>query len=207
MHSLIVGFGLGFFVALQLGPMSLFLIRSTLRGGWAGGLAIGAGIALVDALYAACGAAGAAPLLAIDAVHVTLGLIGAAVLVALGARTLYSAFRVRHGGEVRAEVATPRRAFATSLAGTASNPATIASWAAIFAAANAAGAAGSPGGAVLLVGGVGLGSLTWVVALAPGTAVARRAAGERAMRVVDAIAGVGLIGFGGALAHGALRGE
>ena len=148
MHSLIVGFGLGFFVALQLGPMSLFLIRSTLRGGWRVGLAIGAGIALVDALYAACGAAGAAPLLSIDAVHVTLGLVGAAVLVALGARTLYSASRVRHGGEVRAEVATPRRAFVTSLAGTASNPATIASWAAIFAAASAAGAADSAPGAV-----------------------------------------------------------
>src|SRR5256885_1043570 len=83
--------------------MSLFLIRSTLRGGWAVGLAIGAGIALVDALYAACGAAGAAPLLAIDAVHATLGLIGAAVLVALGARTLYGAFRVRHRGAGRYE--------------------------------------------------------------------------------------------------------
>ena len=33
--------------------MSLFLIRSTLRGGWKVGLAIGAGIAVVDAVYAA----------------------------------------------------------------------------------------------------------------------------------------------------------
>jgi len=207
MHSAVVGFGLGFVVALQLGPMSLFLIRSTLRGGWAVGLAIGAGIALVDALYAACGAAGAAPLLAIDAIHAALGLIGAAVLVVLGARTLYGALRVRHGGEVRAEVATPRRAFATSLAGTASNPATIASWAAIFAAASAAGAAGSPAGALLLVCGVGAGSLTWVVTLASGTAAARRAVGERAGRAADALAGLGLIAFGGALAHGALRSE
>ncbi len=53
MHSLVVGFGLGFLVALQLGPMSLFLIRSTLRRGWAVGLAIGAGIAVIDGLYAA----------------------------------------------------------------------------------------------------------------------------------------------------------
>jgi len=203
-HSLIVGFGLGFFVALQLGPMSLFLIRSTLRGGWRVGLAIGAGIAIVDALYAASGAAGAAAVLSIDVVHMALGLVGAGVLVVLGARTLYSAFRVRHGGEVRAEVATPRRAFATSLAGTASNPATIASWAAIFAAASAAGTADSAGGAALLVAGVGLGSLAWVVALASGVAVARRAAGERALRAADAVAGLGLLGFGGALAYGAV---
>jgi threonine/homoserine/homoserine lactone efflux protein len=48
MHSALAGFGLGFFVALQLGPMSLFLIRSTLRGGWTVGLAIGAGIAMYE---------------------------------------------------------------------------------------------------------------------------------------------------------------
>jgi putative LysE/RhtB family amino acid efflux pump len=205
MHALGVGFGLGFFVALQLGPMSLLLIRSTLRAGWAVGLAIGAGIALVDALYAAAGAAGAAPLLAFEPVRVVLGLAGAAVLLVIGARTLWSAFRVRHGGEVEAEVATPRRAFATALAGTASNPLTIASWAAIFAAASAAGAADTAAGAVLLVAGVGLGSLTWVVLLASGTAVARRAVGPRAMRIADAVAGLGLIGFGGALALSATR--
>ena len=200
MHAFAVGFGLGFFVALQLGPMSLFLMRTTLRAGWLAGLAIGAGIAVVDALYAACGAAGAAPFLAFEPVRVAFGLVGAAVLIGLGTRTLYSAFRVRLGGELDAEVATPRRAFLTSLAGTASNPLTIASWAAIFAAATSAGAAHTAGGAVLLVAGVGLGSLAWVSALATGTAVARRAIGRRAVRVADAIAGLGLIGFGTALA-------
>ena len=103
------------------------------------------------------------------------------------------------------EVATPRQAFLTSLAGTASNPATIASWAAIFAAASVAGAAGSSGAAVLMVAGVGAGSLAWTTLLASGTAVARRAAGERALRLADAVAGLGLIGFGGALAYGALN--
>ncbi len=205
MDSLVVGFGLGFFVALQLGPMSLLLIRSTLRAGWAVGLAIGAGIALIDALYAAAGAAGAAPLLAFEPVRTGLGLLGAVVLVVLGARTLWSAFRVRHGGEADAEVATPRRAFLTALAGTASNPSTIASWAAIFAAASVAGAAGSSGGAVLLVAGVGIGSLTWVTLLASGTAIARRAAGDRAIRIADAVAGIGLVGFGGVLAVGATQ--
>ncbi len=205
MHSLLVGVGLGFFVALQLGPMSLFLIRTTLRAGWPAGLAVGGGIALVDALYAAAGAAGAAPLLTIDPVRMILGLLGATVLVGLGIRTLYSAFRVRHGGEIDAEVATPRRAFATSMAGTASNPLTIASWAAIFAAASAAGAASSAAGAVLLVLGVGLGSLAWGASLATGTALAHRRLGDGAVRVADVVAGLGLVGFGGALAYTTLR--
>ena len=207
MQALVVGFGLGFLVALQLGPMSLFLIRSTLRRGLAVGLAIGAGIAIVDALYAAAGAAGAASLLTIGPLRLILGLVGAAVLIVLGIRTLYSAFRVRQGLEVPSEVADPRRAFLTSLAATASNPTTIASWAAIFAAASVAGATDSSGGAVALVAGVALGSLAWVTVLATVVAVARRAAGERAMRVADVIAGAGLIGFGCALAYGSVRAE
>jgi len=206
-HALLVGFGLGFLIALQLGPMSLFLIRSTLRRGWAVGLAVGAGIAVVDALYAAAGAADAAPLLAIGPLRLILGLAGAAVLVVIGLRTLYGALRVRHRLEVPADVAGPGRAFLTALAGTASNPSTIASWAAIFAAASVAGAAGSPGGPALLVAGVGLGSLAWVTVLATLVAVVRRAAGERAIRTADAIAGAGLLGFGGALAYGSVRGD
>ncbi len=203
MHSALVGFGLGFFVALQIGPMSLFLVRSTLRGGWAVGLAIGAGIAAVDGAYAAIGAAGATPLLNIEPVRVALGLTGAGVLVLLGARALSAAFRVRLGGETGAEVATRGRAFRTALAGTASNPATVASWAAIFAAASAAGAARSTDGAVLLVTGVGVGSLVWVSALATGAALARRAIGDRAARLADLLAGLAMLGFGGGLAYAA----
>jgi putative LysE/RhtB family amino acid efflux pump len=203
-HAVLVGFGLGFLVAVQLGPMSLFLIRSTLRRGWAVGLAIGAGIAVIDGLYASLGAAGAVPLLTIGPLRVVLGLVGAAVLCALGVRTLWSAFRVRSGGELDVEVAGPRRAFLTSLAGTASNPATIASWAAIFAAASA-DTCRSAGAAALLVGGVALGSATWVTALASAIAVVRRMVGPRSIRIADTVAGLGLLGSGGALAYGALH--
>lgn len=139
MHAALIGFGLGFFVALQLGPMSLFLIRSTLRSGWKVGLGIGAGIACIDGLYAAAGAGGATPLLSIQPVRLALGLIGAAVLIFLGARTLYSAVRVRVGSETPFETSTARRAFLTALGGTASNPTTIVSWGAIFGAASTAG--------------------------------------------------------------------
>ena len=199
MSVLLVGFGLGFFVAAQLGPLSLFAIRSTLRSGASIGLAIGAGVAVIDTLYAAAGAAGAAGLLEIEPLRVAFGLIGAAVLVLLGVRTLVSAFRVRLGGEVDEEVATPGRAFATALGATASNPLTIASWAAIFTAAGAAGAAEGAGVAVLLAG-VGLGSMTWMAILATGVSVARRWVGDRTLRAVDGLAGLGLLGFGGLLA-------
>jgi putative LysE/RhtB family amino acid efflux pump len=201
MGTIAVGFAMGFLVAAQLGPMSLLLIRSTLRGSLAIGLAVGAGIAVVDTLYAAAGAAGAAPVLTIASARTALGAAGALVLVVLGARTLWSALRVRMGAEADEEVASPRRAFLTALAATASNPLTIASWAAVFTAASVAGA----GSAGLLVAGVGLGSLTSVSALAAAVAVARRAIGPRLTRGIEAVAGAGLVAFGGVLAARTLR--
>jgi putative LysE/RhtB family amino acid efflux pump len=195
--SVAIGLGLGFFVALQVGPMSLFLVRSTLRSGLRVGLAIAVGIATVDALYACLGAAGAAPLLAIGPVRVALGLVGAAVLASLGLRTLLAAWHVRAGLEAPADVATPRRALVTALGATASNPSTIVSWAAIFAAASSATSA-EP---VLLVAGVAVGSLAWVTTLALLVSAASRAVGPTAIRVADGLAGVGLVAFGGALAH------
>jgi putative LysE/RhtB family amino acid efflux pump len=203
MTSLVIGFGLGFLVAAQLGPISLLAIRSTLRSGVAIGLAIAVGVAIVDTLYAAAGAAGAAGLLAIEPLRLAFGVIGAAVLAVLGAKTLWSAFRVRHGGESPEELATPRAAFVTSLAATASNPLTIASWAAVFAAASTAGAAAA--GTTLLLAGVGLGSLTCMSLLAGGVSIARRWVGPRMLRAVDGIAGAGILGFGGLLAFRTLR--
>jgi putative LysE/RhtB family amino acid efflux pump len=198
-HAFWVGFGLGFVVALQLGPVSLYQIRTTLRNGLAVGLAFAAGIALVDLAYAALGAAGVAPLLTIGPLETILGLLGAAVLVFLGVRTLRSAFRVRLGAVARAM--TPARGFGVALSMTAANPLTIASWAAIFSAATAAGAASSLSDAVLLVVGVGLGSATWDVTLATATALVGRYVGERFLRVVDLVAGSALLVFGGVLAY------
>src|SRR5207245_9752498 len=102
--------GLGFVAAAEVGPGSLLCMRSVLRGRFAVGVAIGAGAAVIDALYAGLGAAGASALLQIDAVRLALGIVGACLLAAIGVRTLHSAFRVRLGGEADEEVASPRRA-------------------------------------------------------------------------------------------------
>ncbi|MDP9436702.1 MAG: LysE family transporter, partial [Actinomycetota bacterium] len=59
---------------------------AALRHGLATGLAVGAGIALVDALYTGAGAAGAAQLVQAEPVRRALGVLGAGVLVALGVR-------------------------------------------------------------------------------------------------------------------------
>lgn len=186
--------------------MTLFLVRSGLRGGWRAGFAVAGGIAVVDGLYAAAGAAGVTPLLSVGFLRTALGLLGAAVLLVLGVKTLRDSFRIRVGAEVEADVATPRRTFLSALGGTASNPLTIASWAAIFAAANASGAvARTTVSEVVLVLGVTLGSLSWGALLAGTVALARRRVGTRALAMAERLAGIGLLGFGGALGYATLH--
>ena len=193
MGSVLAGFGFGFLVAAQVGPIWLLCARSVLRGRLGIGIGIGAGAALVDLLYAAIGEAGAAQALRIAALRESLGLLGAAFLVYLGVRSIHSAFRVRAGMETVQEVATPRSAFLTALGATASNPMTIASWGAIFAAAGTAHVAASP---VLLVLGVGIGSFVWFLVLSVLMSLLRRHVPEQGLRLADILSGLGLIGFG-----------
>jgi putative LysE/RhtB family amino acid efflux pump len=203
--ALWTGLALGFLVAAQVGPIWLLCARSVLRGRLVTGLAVGAGAALVDLAYACLGVAGAAQLLRLVALRVVLGLVGAAVLLALGARTLWSAFRVRVGGETQAELSSPLRALRISLAATASNPLTIASWGAVFAAASAASVATGAGTTSAMLAGIGVGSFAWFTVLSLGMAALRRRMGDRGLRVADAFAGLGLLGFGGLLGWRAAR--
>ncbi len=199
------GFGLGMLVAAQVGPVWLLCARSTLRWGPSVGMAIGAGAALVDLGYAALGILGVSRLLLVPWLQVGLGLAGAGVLLWMGGRTLWAAVRARAGAEADDEVASPRRALGTALAATASNPLTIASWASIFAATSMGARALTPEAAGLLLAGVGLGSLAWFTVLSLVVGGFRRRVGPRAVRTADALAGCGLLGFGGVLGWRALH--
>jgi threonine/homoserine/homoserine lactone efflux protein len=198
--ALVVGLGLGAFVAAQVGPVSLLCARTSMRHGFVAGASVGAGAALVDLLYACLGVAGVAALLQVTALRVGLGLVGAGVLVFLGVRTFRSAFRVRLGAETDDEVVAPWSAFRTAVAATASNPLTIASWAAIFSAATVASVVVDVASTVELVVGVGIGSLAWFTVLAAAFTFAGRRVGTRGLAVIDVVAGLGLIAFGGVLA-------
>lgn len=193
------GLGLGLFVAAQVGPIWLLCARSSLRHGASSGLAIGAGAAVVDLLYASLGVLGAAQLLHVTAARLALGISGAGFLCWLGLRTLLHAVRVRHGAEADDEVVAPGAAFRTSLAATASNPLTIASWAAIFSAASVAHISNRGSSAAVLLAGIGVGSFTWFAVLATVTGALGRRLSDRALRIADGLSGAGLVGFGGLL--------
>ena len=199
------GFGLGFLVAAQVGPIWLLCVRSVLRGRLLTGLAIGAGAAAIDLTYAALGVAGVTQLLRITQVRLALGLAGAAVLLAIGARTLWEAFRIRSGLETSEETISAGRAFRVALIATASNPLTIVSWAAVFAAASTARIAHTTPTAVALLAAVGCGSFAWFAALSGTVAIVRRRVGQRGLLIADALSGLGIMGFGGLLGWRAIR--
>lgn len=73
-------------------------------------------------------------------------------------------------------------------------------WAAVLATADVGVGVSSSSAAVLMVGGVAIGSLTWGSLLASGVTAAGHALGSRAIRLADAIAGLGVLAFGGLLA-------
>jgi threonine/homoserine/homoserine lactone efflux protein len=210
MHAPIVtafttGFGLGFLVAAQVGPISLLCVRSVLRRKMLTGLSIGAGAAIIDVGYAALGVAGATQLLRIPQVRLALGLAGTVVLLVIGARTLWSAFRIRSGLEAVEETISPARALRTAIIATASNPLTIVWWAGVFAATSTASVVHTTPAAVTLLAGIGCGSFAWFAILSGAVAVARRRVGQRGIRAVDAASGLGIMGFGGVLGWRAIH--
>jgi putative LysE/RhtB family amino acid efflux pump len=201
------GYGLGLFLAAQVGPVTLLIIRSVLRGGraLAVGLAMAAAVAGIDLLYAAVGLAGVGSLLNAASMRLWLGLASAAILIAIGTRTFWIGWRARFGLESTHDVVSPRQAFLTAIAATALNPLTIALWTVSFPAAAPAEATSSTAAAATLLLGVGLGTLTWYGGFSTAIALVRRRVGPRLLRVVDMISGVALVGFGSLLGYRAVH--
>lgn len=187
------GLAIGVAVAAPVGPIGLLCINRTLTAGFAAGLATGLGAATADAAYGAVAAFGLAALGgAVSAAGDGLRLAGGLFLLYLGVR----AFR-------KAPPAPAAQAGATGLVGgyltsvvlTLVNPATILSFAAIFAGLGLAGTGGFANAAAL-VAGVFLGSAAWWLFLSAAGTIARRRLPPGALRWINRLSGVIFAGFG-----------
>ena len=203
MTLVLTGFALELLLAAQVGPVTLLIVRSVLRGGraLAVGLAMAGAVAAVDVLYATLGLAGVGRLLEGGALRLVLGAVSGAILVSIGVRTLWVGIRARSGLEIGMDVLEPRRAFLTAVAATALNPLTIALWTVSFPAAAPAAARGSAAGAAALIAGVALGTSGWYCGFSTAVTLVRRRLGERLLRAVDVLSGLGLAGFGTVVAY------
>jgi threonine/homoserine/homoserine lactone efflux protein len=205
----VTGYGLGLLLAAQVGPVTLLIVRSVVRGGraLAVGLAMATAVVVIDLGYAVVGLAGVGSVLSGGSLRLWFGLVSAAVLVGIGMRTLWIGWRARMGLELADDVVIPSRAFLTAVAATALNPLTIALWTVSFPAAAPDEAARSAAAAGALLVGVGLGTLTWYAGFATAVALSRERVGDRLLRLVDLAVGSGLVVFGGLFGYRALHSE
>jgi threonine/homoserine/homoserine lactone efflux protein len=195
------GFVLGFAVAAPVGPIGVLVIRRTLAVGPRTGFISGLGAATADAAYssvAALGLTGATRSLVAHADIVRLG--GGLFLCWFGVRTLFA----RPADPDGAGGATPRlwAAYGSTLLLTITNPMTILSFAAAFAGLGLANGMTGPAAGLSLVAAVFLGSMLWWALLSGGVGVLRGTLGAAALRVVNWVAGLLLVGFGVAAVAG-----
>ncbi|RIA00681.1 LysE family translocator [Cereibacter sphaeroides] len=162
---------MGLAIAAPLGPIGALCIQRTLAHGFRAGMAGGLGTALADACYAAAAAAGFAAFAAVlDRIQLPLGIGGGLFLIWLGLKGLTTE------QPSAAAAAAPRGLWSTLAATfllTLANPATILSFAAIFAGLGLAREADLTSG-VTVVAGVFAGSMLWWILLAGGVALAQR---------------------------------
>jgi len=187
------GLVIGFSIAAPVGPIGVLCIRRSLRDGMAAGFAAGLGAATADAAYGAVAGFGVTAVSGFLIGHrFWIGLIGGAFLCTLGARAFLSkpasdAAPGRAGG-----LAT---AYTSTLLLTLANPATILSFAVIFAAFGLGATIDYPAAASLVLG-VFAGSALWWLILSGGTSLVRSRLSPAWMLAVNRVSGAVLIAFG-----------
>ena len=222
---LLKGLAIGFAIAAPVGPIGVLCIRRTFAEGRVAGLAAGLGAATADAFYGAVAGFG---LTAVSSFLLgyqdALRLVGGMFLCALGLKTFLSrpgAAGARMRGKGLAQ------AYATTVALTLTNPATILSFTAVFAGAGLGQQGAGTADALAIVTGVFAGSAAWwlllssfvdrwrqrrpeFAALAPnavgGAVVTGVTLGEasKTLTRINQVSGVLLFGFGLAALAGLL---
>jgi threonine/homoserine/homoserine lactone efflux protein len=191
---LVKGLIIGFSIAAPVGPIGMLCIRRTLGDGRVAGLLSGLGAATADAIYGCIAGFGVVFVSTILLTQqVWLRLVGGVFLCYLGARTFLAS------PEERISATNP-----LGLAGiylstfflTLTNPMTIISFAAIFAALGVGNTSGSYISAVTLVVGVFVGSALWWLILSSIVSLFRSKLKPGWLKWVNRLSGLVILGFG-----------
>lgn len=188
------GLSIGFLIAAPVGPIGVLCIRRTLTMGRTVGFLSGLGAATADAMYGSIAGFGLTFMsgLLIDQ-SVWLRWLGGGFLCYLGLKTFLSQV-----SEESAEVAAYGlwSAYISTLFLTLTNPATILTFAAIFANPWLVIATDNYFAAAILVLGVFTGSALWWLLLSGGISLFRARFNLSGLRWLNRISGVVLLAFG-----------
>jgi threonine/homoserine/homoserine lactone efflux protein len=156
LEAFVIGILAGYAIAIPVGPIAVLILRTGMREGLRAAMAAGAGAATADLVYASVAMlAGPALVALITPVLLPARLLAAAMLLVLALRQLRS---VDFGAQTR-EPAPAGRTYATVLALTLLNPATVIYFATL--AVGLPNIASDLAARALFVVGTALASLSW----------------------------------------------
>jgi threonine/homoserine/homoserine lactone efflux protein len=188
------GLVIGFSIAAPVGPIGVLCIRRTLADGQISGLVSGLGAATADAFYGCVAGFGLTFISSfLVGQKMWLSLFGGLFLLYLGLKTLVSKpaekeATIRQNGLLGSYLST----FLLTL----TNPMTILSFAAVFAALGLGNTSGSYASALTLVLGVFLGSAIWWLFLSGGVGLLRDKFNTQGLLWVNRISGLVITIFG-----------
>ncbi len=190
---------MGLIAAVPIGPVNLICIRRTFAFGPLNGFMSGLGAAVGDGIFAAITGFGLTWIAQLIEGYATIiELIGGAMMVWMGYRTFISPPVPRcPEDKPDSEGTNLVRAMASTFALTVTNPVTLLSFGVMFASLGGlAGGAGSFHDASFVVAGVVGGSAGWWLALTTVIGLFHTKIDERAMRMINRICGVLVMGCG-----------
>lgn len=194
MSFLAKGLIIGFAVAAPVGPIGILCIRRTLEFGRFSGFVSGLGAALADTLYGVVAAFGLTLISdLLLAGQFWLRLFGGIFLIYLGIKTLLRKPKAR---DTNVSHLSLSKDFASTFFLTLTNPMTVLSYIAIFAAVGLSNVSNDYWDSSWLVFGVFLGSSFWWFILSEGVTFFRKSVSKNVMAWINRIAGLIIIAFG-----------
>jgi threonine/homoserine/homoserine lactone efflux protein len=192
-HFFIRGLVIGLSIAAPVGPIGVLCIRRSLRDGARYGFAAGMGAATADAAYGCVAGFGLTAVSGFLTSHAAaLRIVGGVFLCYLGIKTFLSRPReasATPGGGSRLAL------YGSTLLLTLANPATILSFAVVFAALGLGKSVDYPA-AGWLVAGVFTGSAAWWLLLSSGVGLLRSRLDAAWIRSINWVSGAILVTFG-----------
>jgi threonine/homoserine/homoserine lactone efflux protein len=195
-----IGFVIGILVAAPVGPVNILCIQRAISRGFWGGVAAGLGAVLGDGLIALMAAMGVGAISGVIDYHRTaIQVVGGLVLIGFGWRLYATAPSIDEGdengngnGSLRAYLWDIPKTFLL----TVTNPGAVLGLFAIFGGISTFVEVTGPVEALLMVGAVMAGSLSWWVGLSYIVARLRHRLSFNRLALINRIAGLALVAFG-----------
>lgn len=191
----IKGLLLGFSIAAPVGPIGILCIRRTLQYGRFSGLFSGLGAATADTLYG-CIAAFSVTLVSefLISHKPWFHLLGGVFLIALGTKTFY--IEGKESDTTNINHRSLASDYISTFFLTLSNPLTIISFIAIFAALGLVNVSEKISDALSVVVGIFSGACLWWLILSEGVTLFRKKVTRKTMTWINRVAGIIIVTFG-----------